>query len=119
MKKEYYRTFVFGLGIGLLPLFFVSTFLNESARYQSVDDTSSSNQSDTVTYEDYIEWMKGVQGDLTDEEYHDLEVRCYFDNLYHYAKDWNVVDSAMTFEEFLRLPICNEDSIELFCEESK
>ena len=120
MKKIFNKAFLWGFVVGLFPLILIYVFLYHSPQKPFADETSSQSDTSSVpTYEDYMDWMKGVQGDLTNEEYHDLQVRCYFENLYYYARDWNLVDSAMTFEEFLRLPVCNEDSIDLFREESK
>lgn len=105
MKKLFNKSFLIGLvsGIVLASLSFIPInkyFLREPDIHEQAAEMAQ-------------EMMLGVQGTLTAEQYRDVEIRCYYENLYGYARDWNVIDSTMTFEEFCKHPLCNRDSIQI------
>ena len=96
--------------MGVLLSLLVSHVLGYGTLYARHTSDNHCNPNDTfieITDSMLLEMMEdGVQGKHTYEEYNDLERRCGLENLYGYAKEWNVIDNTMTFEEFLKHPLC-------------
>ena len=117
MKKLLNKSFVLGFVVGaLVTLLGIFSLYRPQQKQPSIIFDTYYNKADTIyeiSPEELQNMMKGVQGDLTAKEYHNLEERCYFENLYEYAKMWNIIDSTMTFEDFLKHPLCDKDSLVL------
>ena len=103
MKKIINHPFLLGLIVGLIASLLISAFLIKSHQSQQEDYHYVYNPPQISP----AEHLKMIRGDLTLEEFRvkEVEVCCYYEHLYGYAKRWKIIDSSMTFEEFLEQPL--------------
>ena len=112
MRKIFNKLFLFGIVMGVLLSLLVSHvlgFKNQNARHTS-DNHSNPNDTFIEITDSMLLEMKenGAKDKHTYEKYKEGEIRYYFEYLYGYAKESHIIDSTMTFEEFMQHPLCRD-----------